>query len=271
MVFFGDAEKPFRSMFFRSSQEPVLTRQELRRDYPEEGDATMGWFQMDGDGSSLLYTMRNEAEKHRFRNVLIFKVSYSQFAKWSPHILKQFVDLVAATVGSYMNRPGIGELRTVNAKFYLLLALRNFNRGPPMLPEKDSRNSCTTISTGKPELSHWSRFRVEAADKKFHLADYLTSFLQCLGLELDIYGTLDGRTLVPYQCVVERSAWEGMKEAFQEAFRLQRTAYRRANGGSAAPALMEDMPPRFAARLNAVRDTPDSGAAASGRRRGGRP
>ena len=247
MVMFGNADQPFQSMCFRSAlARPVLTRQELRRGYPEEGDATMGWFQVDGDESTLLYTIRNEKEKHRFRNVLIFKVSYSRFATWSPHILRQIVDLVAATVGSYMNRPGIGELRAANAKFYLVLSLRNFNRGPPMLPERECTDSCTTISTENPELSHWSRFRVESADKKLHLADYLTSFLKRLGLELDIHETLDGKTLVPYQCVVERSAWEGIKGAFQEAFRSQRTAYRRANGGSAAPALKEDMPPRFA-------------------------
>ena len=49
--------------------------------------------------------------------------------------------------------------------------------------------------------------------------------------------TLDGQTLVPYQCVVRRDAWEAVRQRFNEAYPLQKTAYRHANGSSGAPGM----------------------------------
>jgi len=40
--------------------------------------------------------------------------------------------------------------------------------------------------------------------------------------------------------VVKRSDWEQLRESFTLAFRLQKAAYRRANGGKMAPSLVED-------------------------------
>eukprot|EP00913_Durusdinium_trenchii_P030933 g28971.t1 len=57
--------------------------------------------------------------------------------------------------------------------------------------------------------------------------------------------SLDGQTLVPYQCVVLRSAWDPLREDLLSVEQLQRSAYRRANGGSSAPALQEEVTPRF--------------------------
>lgn len=54
--------------------------------------------------------------------------------------------------------------------------------------------------------------------------------------------SLDGQTLVPYQCVVLRSAWDPLREDLLSVEQLQRSAYRRANGGSSAPALQEEAP-----------------------------
>lgn len=48
---------------------------------------------------------------------------------------------------------------------------------------------------------------------------------------------LDGQVLVPYQCVVRRDAWESIRERFNVAYPLQKTAYRHANGGSGAPGM----------------------------------
>ena len=39
--------------------------------------------------------------------------------------------------------------------------------------------------------------------------------------------------------------WRRVRQRFVECFLLQKTAYRRANGGSTAPSLHEDVDPRF--------------------------
>ena len=48
------------------------------------------------------------------------------------------------------------------------------------------------------------------------------------------YETLDGRVLVPYQCVVSRQEWEKLRDVFAPAFGKLKAAYRRANGGNLA-------------------------------------
>ena len=78
----------------------------------------------------------------------------------------------------------------------------------------------------------------------FYLADYLKCFMDKLGHPtLFFYDTLDGCKLVPYQCVVKRQDWEQLKKFFMPAFRLQKAAYRRGNGGTVAPSLVEDVRP----------------------------
>lgn len=92
-----------------------------------------------------------------------------------------------------------------------------------------------------PQLSQW---------QGFCLAEYLKLFMSQLGHDLTTYETLDCCKLVPYQCVVKRSDWERFREPFTQAFRLQKAAYRRANGGTTAPALLEDVKPHFSTRVS---------------------
>ena len=49
---------------------------------------------------------------------------------------------------------------------------------------------------------------------------------------------MDGRLLVPYQCIVLREDWLRLREVFWDAFRIQKAAYR-PNGGKTAPTLQE--------------------------------
>ena len=70
--------------------------------------------------------------------------------------------------------------------------------------------------------------------------------------EVPAFGTLDGRQLVAFQCVVPRSDWEEVRERFYDAFRIQKVAYRHANGGKSAPTLVEDATPRFVSKEQEV-------------------
>lgn len=66
-------------------------------------------------------------------------------------------------------------------------------------------------------------------NQPFAITDEMLRFLACLR---QTHESLDGRMLVPYQCVVLREDWETLRELFAPAFGKQKAAYRRANGGS---------------------------------------
>ena len=82
--------------------------------------------------------------------------------------------------------------------------------------------------------------------QRFLFSQYLQLFLEALlGEKIDVYSTLDGRQLVPYQAAVLRQQWLRIRTVFNDAFSLQKTAYRRANGGTTAPNVHEDVKARF--------------------------
>ena len=49
---------------------------------------------------------------------------------------------------------------------------------------------------------------------------------------------------------MRRDQWELVRESFLEAYPLQKTAYRHANGGSGAPNMHEDVVPKFQTASN---------------------
>ena len=79
----------------------------------------------------------------------------------------------------------------------------------------------------------------------FLLSEYLTLFLQRIGDHATMFQFLDGQELLPYQCAVLEEQWRIVRSRFRRAYALQKTAYRHARGGSTAPALCEDVAPRF--------------------------
>ena len=222
--------------FFQRKATPIPMFIEIRKDWPENGEVTCCWFQDDG-ASGLIHILQNEQEAERFRSIVVFKAPCCKFVTeaWSPGILCDLVDLAFHTVESVLNRRGVRKLRAADAEYYTVLALRNFTRGPPLLPNSEAKGSCVTVSTEKPRLRHWSRFPVD----KVRLSDYLAALLERLGYELKTNTILDGNQLVPYQCVVEVEAFQKIHGPLFEALRVQKAAYRRANGGTVAPSLME--------------------------------
>lgn len=126
---------------------------------------------------------------------------------------------------------------------YLVLSMRTFNRGPPMIPHDNPREDSIHIMAGEHlGLPFWTRFN---AHEKFHLSEYVRSFMERLGYQVNTYEVMDGRKLVPYQCVVVRQQWDELRTSFVEAFRVQKAAYRHANGGSSTPTLTEAARPRW--------------------------
>lgn len=146
-----------------------------------------------------------------------------------------------------LNGPSIRDMRAIDANMYLVLSLRSFNRGHPMIPTNDpTSEESFSISAGEHlGLVSWTRFK---SDEKFHLSEYMQCFMERLGHQLKTYEVMDGRKLVNYQCVVVRQEWEQLRTSFYQALKVQKAAYRHANGGVTAPSLVEDAAPRFVLR-----------------------
>ncbi|CAK9091073.1 unnamed protein product [Durusdinium trenchii] len=245
-VLFGNFAGPFTNSFFYNLG-PALTRVRLCREYPGPGDCTYACFQaMGGSWEDFMMISRNEGEREFFRIVLVFSTPEDKWAHWASPLFPTMTGLVQKGVKWFMNRVGVQEMRALNQKMYVALCLRNFHRGPPMFPHlSECGKPDVTISSGERlGLTYWSRWR-NCSDGKFHLAKYLRCFLNWLGHNLQTHECLDGRQLVPYQCVLLRQDWEKVKDLVMDAFRLQKAAYRRANGGTSAPGILEVASPHF--------------------------
>lgn len=191
----------------------------------------------------MICRREHEAERERFRTIVVF--STERWAAWASPAFPLFTTGARKAFQWFLNRPGLQEMRSIDSNFYVLLAIRSFNRGPPMLPQAEPDTQSISIAAGE-ELGfpHWARFR--NGGRQFRFAEYLRRFLEKLGHVVEIYETMEGRELVPYQCVLVRSQWEEVREPCLQLLNVQKAAYRRANGGKTSPSLIEDAPPRFA-------------------------
>ena len=234
-VLFGDVSGEIMN-FFQGSGE---WHQRLRRNYPEAGDSAMA-FKKESEARECLVLMRPEGEKGLFTCYIITRETC--FAEWAAKHFQKALQSARCTAEAFLNREGIQELRKKDEQFYVVLSMQSFKRGMPLLPAYHSEKALTEINAGKAHgLSRWLRY----GSKKFQLSEYLPCFLERLGFQVDTYGTLDGQKLVPYMCVVRRDQWEQARERFWEAYPLQKTAYRHANGGSGAPGMHEEVVPKF--------------------------
>ena len=146
----------------------------------------------------------------------IFAFHTESWTSWPVPFFKAILQMFHSSADRILNAPNYGYLRAVDAKMYVLLGMRTFNRGPPMIP--DPAEASVHIEAGRHlGLVSWSRFQPQ---RKFHLCEYLQCFMEKLGHKLEAYEVMDGRKLVPYQCVVLRHQWDEVRSCFLEAFRV---------------------------------------------------
>jgi len=238
-VLFGHSLGSTRLHLFQEAR--TVTRHALYKDFPEPGDSTQVETETIGIVRRLPHPSGN-----RYRLVFVFSTPEDNFAGSSlcDQHLPAFTDMYRNMFDRVVNGPGFLDMRSVDANMYLVLSLRAFNRGPPMIPHNSPcSEESFHISVGEHlGLLSWIRFKPH---EKFCLREYLRCFMERLGYQLKIYGVMDGRKLVPYQCVVVRSEWDQSRASFYEAFKVQKAAYRRANGGPKSPNLIEDLAPHF--------------------------
>ena len=188
-------------------------------------------------------------EDGKFQIAGIFSVSEDKFARWATTHFRLLVESCRRTCEWWLNRPGIEKLREVDQQEYVTLTIQSWQRGFPFLPSKGQEPTVTIVAGESLGLSSWTRFAPSmVGDEKFRFATYMQLFLDNLDVPVRAYHTLDGRMLVPYQCVVIREEWMKIRAQFLQAFSLQKTAYRHANGGTTAPNVHDNSKPRFVPR-----------------------
>eukprot|EP00435_Cladocopium_sp_Y103_P030203 s2366_g7.t1 len=234
-VLFGSCHDSFAYRFYHKL--PVLSQHRLYKDFPEPGDCT--YLALEG-----IWTMRRVPGSARhYRSVFVISTPEDKWATWASPFYPAFTHMFHKVADRVLNGGTIRDLRAADASMYVVLTLNSFNRGHPMVPQSKPSEDSVTVAAGKYlGLVSWTRFKPH---EKFHLSDYLRDFMERLGHQLKTYGVMDGRKLVRYQCVVVRQQWDQLRTPFFEAFQVQKAAYRRANGGTAAPTLAEDAAPRF--------------------------
>ena len=243
-VLFGDMGTQVMNYFFHDPDSEVSWHQKLRRDYPCYGDSSCAFWMEDGRPQECVMVVRPQAEKDKFTAFVVARVPENHFANWANEHFSLVLSTARSTADWFLNRPGISELRRVDERFYVVVSMQSFKRGMPLLPAFADEQPDTEIDAGQQYgLKRWVRYE-PVGTRKFHLPDYLKAFLARLGHEVETYDSLDGETLVPYQCVLKREDWELVHARFHEAYPLQKTAYRRANGGSGAPGVHEDVAPK---------------------------
>ncbi|CAE7866003.1 unnamed protein product, partial [Symbiodinium necroappetens] len=195
-----------------SQQQPVQHRTVVRRTFIELAD---------DDSTEDEFVIIRERSNRRAKDVM-------QWFESVPRLLTEQEWEVRERAGL----SGISDLRALDANMYTVLSIHSCKRGPPLvaLASGSVRKACAVIRpNGCSHLSHrcsWTRMSFGEEDR-FRLAKFIKQFALNLGLSLDPYNSLDGRSLVHYQCVVGRDEWERLGEHIVEAFLAQKRAIAR--------------------------------------------
>jgi len=248
-VFFGS--DGFNQSFYPDPRNPITVKQRIRRNFPQQGDACVTNSTCQDFGRSVVLCRPQEDGK--FTVFFVFDVAKcSMLLPWADGHFAQLLKAARDRALWFINRPGIQDMRSVDQQFYVVLTMQSFRRGRPLIPEiidtgATTGKQVTTIDAGKTMgLTSWTRYHPRlAGSRQFRLADYLRVFLDRIGERVNIYDTLDGQELLPYQCTISRKDWSRVSDRFRKAYALQKAAYRHANGGPTAPGICEDVAPRF--------------------------
>eukprot|EP00913_Durusdinium_trenchii_P020762 g19502.t1 len=120
-LLFGDfLPGPCLNEFFYHP-EPVTSRHQLRRDFPEKGDCCYGIFQNHhGVGQEILKICRSEGVRDRFRSIIVFSTPKDQWAHWASPFFSLLTSKAKTAIEQFLNRPGVRAMRSVDTNFYYL-------------------------------------------------------------------------------------------------------------------------------------------------------
>ncbi|CAE7341923.1 unnamed protein product [Symbiodinium natans] len=223
---------------------PIVCRQKLYRACPTQQDTTLMFSTISGAPSDSLMILRTR-EPGFVDMTTAFSMTQVRFDQWMSTHLTICLESARSNVTHFLNRPGLAEMRAVDANMYTVLVVNSCKRGPPLLPlpAGSTQEPEVTVRTEDDPVPLGSWIRIPPG--RFHFAAFVNSFAANLDLDLEAYDSLDGQRLVHYQCVVRSDKWQLVQDQFLAAFQIQKRAYRRMNGGSIAPNVCADAQPRF--------------------------
>mmetsp|Transcript_91165 Transcript_91165/g.199681 ORF Transcript_91165/g.199681 Transcript_91165/m.199681 type:complete len:393 (+) Transcript_91165:1-1179(+) len=223
-----------------------------RRDYPRPGVTVVILQALDDGGNGVM--MYLEELVLLSYNIICEATTPESCTSW--HILEIPWPTYPAWATQFLNEVGNMDRRLPSApldecirlaeKFYIVLCLQCCSRGPPLIPyacPEDGTEECfsTELRFVKVGGFAWA----PAQDRGFNFPLYLQGVLEILGFEADIWDSLDGRRLVPYQACIRGDVWEAVSEKFGEVIQFQRSAYRFVHGGKSAPKVRKAAGPHF--------------------------
>eukprot|EP00929_Paragymnodinium_shiwhaense_P018949 TRINITY_DN13075_c0_g1_i2.p1 TRINITY_DN13075_c0_g1~~TRINITY_DN13075_c0_g1_i2.p1 ORF type:complete len:394 (-),score=65.14 TRINITY_DN13075_c0_g1_i2:398-1579(-) len=172
--------------------------------------------------------------------------SYSCTFKSSWEAYPPFITQVAKMMAAYTEPEAevmlkeMPRLRDIAAGFYTVVTLRGCCRGPPLLPHLERSQTTTEKEIGG---YYW-----EAPQKGGCLpfSTVLLHLLKTCGSNAQVFTSMYGQRLVPYQVAVLTSSWMDVEAPLQQLWTAQCSAYRFVRGGSGAPKLAADLKARIA-------------------------
>ncbi|CAE7425800.1 Kcnc2 [Symbiodinium microadriaticum] len=246
-VFFSLKHKDDASLAFLFPTGNEIVHNVVRHNYVEIGDSVLF-----GRNHTRTYTGFAHARRQKEPGLVSISLTLTArtVANWVSVPFQSVITSARALMDWYVNRPGMEEMRRLDEQFYVVLTIHSWSRGRPFLPVLETAEDIedvTTIDAGRRQgLAFWGRYHPRmVGSSSFALSEYLMLFLQKLGEHVDMYQSLEGKELQHYQCVVPQHEWQRVKDRFYTAYNLQKSAYRRANGGQAAPGMSEHAEPRF--------------------------
>ena len=203
------------------------------RDFPQQGDSGYTCAEAAGKYIERLVWLRPDPNG-KCRIIMAWQVPHEEFALWATFQFVQLMESVKASYEWFYKHLSTSEAMKLEQEFYVSLSVSRLGGLPPLVPGQS--DSCIYVDAGQSlGLCHWEHF-----EGTFHLAEYLKIFLARMGEEICAFQSKDGRKLAPHQCVVRRDQWQQVRGRFFEAFRIQKSAYRRCNGGKNAPVIYEN-------------------------------
>eukprot|EP00931_Biecheleriopsis_adriatica_P034553 TRINITY_DN1993_c0_g1_i1.p1 TRINITY_DN1993_c0_g1~~TRINITY_DN1993_c0_g1_i1.p1 ORF type:complete len:469 (+),score=63.94 TRINITY_DN1993_c0_g1_i1:131-1408(+) len=243
---------------FYDPVDAIFVRHRIRRDFPEVGDCMYYWSPVESEEveeaercpyRAFFHSRQQAGDVHKFDVTAAFFGTDNNALGWAQLHTWLLLRLSRSMLQRLLSMPYIPEMWALDKEYYVVLQLHSFKRGPPLLPATDAtaQENAVAVTAGKKgESSLWERYSA-VAPGKFRLSEYLASFLRRLPgtPAAEVFDKIDGRQLVPYQCAMRRESWEAVEDRFTHYFLIQKTAYRRANGGRSAPAFQEAEETRF--------------------------
>mmetsp|Transcript_37841 Transcript_37841/g.88875 ORF Transcript_37841/g.88875 Transcript_37841/m.88875 type:complete len:390 (-) Transcript_37841:498-1667(-) len=243
------SQRRLGTLCFGHSTLPVTTIERVRRNYPEKGDCSLTHNDL-SEALACMLLCRLQGNGHYTAHFVMGTPEGFQMPSWAADAIRLVLDAFRCEAIRYFNRPQLTLERERDRTLYVVLSMTSFGVRLPMIPsraETGEMGQLTDIKAGQElGLSTWiPYYPVMVGSGAFRLSEYLCLFFRRAGVNVSVYQSLDGQELLPYQCVVQREEWYAARPRFKAVFALQKTAYRRANGRTSVPRIVEECRPRF--------------------------